>query len=784
MARVPHASHWGAFHAEVEDGRLVGVAPPAHDPDPSGIIHGVPEMVYDPSRVARPAVRRGWLDKGPGGDRELRGADTFVEVSWEEALDLVATDLTRVRDAYGNEAIFGGSYGWASAGRFHHAKTQLQRFLGCLGGYTGQVHNYSYAAALTLLPHIIGTVDAVAGPLSSWDGIAGSTDLLVCFGGLPLKNSQVEAGGVGAHTTSAWLRACKAAGVEVVSVSPLRDDAAAFLEAARVAPRPGTDTALMLGIAHTLVTERLHDERFLARYCVGFQTFERYLLGLSDGVAKDASWAGRIADVPAGDIRGLARRMASGRTMICGSWSLQRADHGEQPFWMIVTLAAMLGQIGLPGGGFGFGYGDLSGLGAPRRQVASPSLSAGPNPIDSFIPVARIADMLLHPGERYEFDGRTRTYPDVRLVYWCGGNPFHHHQDLNRLVRAFRRPETVVVHEPWWTATARHADVVFPATTTLERRDIGASSRDRFVQAMHRAIEPVGEARNDHDIFAGLAERLGIAEVFTECRGEMAWLEHLYRDWRERGARIADGLPPFEEFWSRGFVEIAPPAEPHVLFEAFRTDPEGSPLRTPSGRIEVFSERIAGFGYDDCPGHPTWLEPVEWLGSPRARRFPLHLISNQPATRLHSQLDNAGVSRRSKVHDREPIAMHPTDAAARGVADGSVVRVFNDRGALLAGVVLTESLLPGVVQLSTGAWYDPEDPLHAGSLDKHGNPNVLTVDKGTSQLGQGPVAHSALVEVEPWTGPLPPVTAFDQPRFLDRADLPHSPPFPRDHAEA
>ncbi len=387
-----------------------------------------------------------------------------------------------------------------------------------------------------------------------------------------------------------------------------------------------------------------------------------------------------------------------------------------------------------------------------------PTLPTLKNPTDSFIPVARIADMLLSPGSEYEYDGEVRTYPDARLVYWCGGNPFHHHQDLNRLARAFQQPECVVVHEPFWTATARHADIVLPATTTLERNDICAGKRDHTWAAMHQAIEPVGNARNDHAIFCGLATRLGNLEAFTEGRDEAGWLRHMYQVAEEKAAAQGVTLPPFEAFWETGEVNIPTPTRPFVLFKDFRLDPEGAPLKTPSGKFEIYSETIAGFGYDDCPGHPVWFEPHEWLGHvQQVGETPLHLISNQPRTRLHGQNDPEGPSRASKIKGREPIWLHPEDAALRDVTDGDIVRVFNSRGAVLAGVVVTDRVVPGVVQLATGAWYDPAEP---GGLDKHGNPNVLTRDQGTSRLGQGPSSHSALVQVERYRGNLPPITAW------------------------
>src|ERR1700746_2604714 len=176
---------------------------------------------------------------------------------------------------------------------------------------------------------------------------------------------------------------------------------------------------------------------------------------------------------------------------------------------MGVCLAAMLGQIGSPGGGFAYALGSTSNTGKPPLAVALPTLPIERNSIADFIPVARIADMLRHPGEPFDYNGQLLTYPDIKLVYWAGGNPFHHHQDLNRLRRAFMRPDTVILHDSAWTASARHADVVLPATITLEREDIGAAAGDPLLVAMHRAVTPYGEARDDYDIFIGLAERLG-----------------------------------------------------------------------------------------------------------------------------------------------------------------------------------------------------------------------------------------------------------------------------------
>ena len=295
----------------------------------------------------------------------------------------------------------------------------------------------------------------------SWNELATLTDVVLAFGGLPLKNTSVSSGGTSQHVARDNLLAAHRRGAKFHLISPLRDDLPPEIDATWHPIRPGTDVALMLGIAHTLLREGLHDQPFLDRFCIGFPAFEAYLTGQGDGQAKDAAWASTVCGLPPDSVRALARQAAGQRTLVTCAQSLQRAEHGEQPIWAAVVLAAMLGQIGLPGGGFVYAMGSIANIGKPSLAVPLPTLPQGVNRVPDLIPVARIADLLLNPGQEYDFNGRRLTYPDIRLVYWAGGNPFHHHQDLNRLRSAFARPDTVIVHESAWTATARHADIVF-----------------------------------------------------------------------------------------------------------------------------------------------------------------------------------------------------------------------------------------------------------------------------------------------------------------------------------
>lgn len=525
--------HWGTWQVESSEGEIVAVKPVPWDKNPSRIGQSLPDAVTSQTRIRRPAVRAGYLQHGPAS-REGRGKEPFVEVSWEVALDLLARELRSVKARCGNEAIYGGSYGWASAGRFHHAQSQLHRFLKGFGGYTASTNTYSSAAGERILPHILGPLSPLHRQHTHFSELARECQLFVAIGGLPLRNAQVNGGGANDHMLQYWLDKMQANGTRFINISPVRNDLSAVPDAEWLAIRPGTDTALLLALSYVLIAESLYDQAFVASHTVGFAPYRAYLLGEHDGVAKTPAWAAAITGLDAQRIADLAREMARHRTMVNISWSIQRARQGEQAYWATVALTALLGQLGTPGGGLGFGYACTNLAGAVRKAFSGPRLPAGENAVDSVIPVARLSDMLLHPGETYEFDGQQRRYPDIRLVYWAGGNAFHHHQDINRLCEAWRRPETVVVHEQYWTAQAKFSDIVLPATTSLEREDIGSGGHDGFMIAMSAQIPPVGEARDDYAIFCDLAGRLGFGEAFSEGRDAGQWLRHLYEESRPR----------------------------------------------------------------------------------------------------------------------------------------------------------------------------------------------------------------------------------------------------------
>jgi len=501
--------------------------------------------------------------------------------------------------------------------------------------------------------------------------------------------------------------------------------------------------------------------------------------------------------VEASVIKMLAKEFASKRTMLMGGWGFQRAHHGEQPHWMLITLASMLGQIGLAGGGFGCAYhysdggvpapaaatgnalsnngsqGAVAGADAPAASPGLTGMSVN-SKVDGpwkqrkihVIPVSRIVECLENPGREILFDGKKLTYPDLKMAYWAGGNPFHHHQDRNRMIKAWQKFETFVVNECFWTATARMADIVLPATTEQERNDITKSHTNSYIFAMKKAVEPAGEAMDDFDIFVNILRRFSAAEVlaFTEGKSKMEWIRSFYDASYEKAKKSGVAMPAFDEFWEKGFVKFETPesAKNFIKYKTFRDNPVTNRLGTPSGKIEIFSRKIAGYGYKECKGHPTWFEPMEWLGSSVAKEFPLNLVSPHPKYRLHSQLNNTWLRDLEEVQGREPIWMHPKDAAKRGIQNGDVVRIFNKRGQVLGGAVVTEAVMEGVVRMQEGAWYDPKEPGKIGSLCVHGDVNVLIADIPTSELAQGNQA-TALVEIEKFKGELPPIGIFKAP---------------------
>ena len=462
--------------------------------------------------------------------------------------------------------------------------------------------------------------------------------------------------------------------------------------------------------------------------------------------------------------RALAELMASKRTQLCASWAIQRAHHGEMPYWAIVNFACILGNIGLPGQGVGFSWHYGGGGTAQSGGTAPTGMSQGRNPVKKICPASRISEMLLNPGKEFTYNGSTYTFPLVKLIYNAGNNVFSHQQDLNELARAMHNVDTVICHEPWWNGSARWADIVLGATTTLERNDIssaGTYSIDK-VYAMKQVVAPQHDALDDFEIFRRLAELFGVEYAFTEGKTPMDYVKDAY------AASTASKHTPFEKFWADGMARIPVPPEAHkwVRHGDFRADPEKNPLHTHSGKVEMYSTTIAKMDIPDMPPMPTWQEPGEYLGN--AKKGQVHVVSPHPYWRLHSQLNNSEkLRKRYTVQTREPLTISVQDAKANGIRDGDLVELHNARGALVVGARVSDKIMPGVVSLYEGAW--PQ--LDSKGRCNNGLVNFLTSSRGSSGLTQATTANTCIASIRKCTDADPGGTkAFDPPK-ITKSDI-------------
>ncbi|MBM4844877.1 trimethylamine-N-oxide reductase TorA [Vibrio parahaemolyticus] len=772
-------SHWGAFRAHIYAGKVQEIKPLELDKNPTEMLNGIKGIIYSPSRVRYPMVRLDWLKKHKYS-ADTRGNNRFIRVTWDEALDLFYRELERVQKEYGPWALHAGQTGWNQTGSFNNCTAHMQRAVGMHGNFITKVGDYSTGAGQTIMPYVLGSTEVYAQG-TSWSEILENSDNIILWANDPVKNLQVG-WNCETHESFKYLAELKekvAKGeINVLSVDPVKNKTQRYLENDHLYINPMTDVAFMLAVAHVLYNENLYDKKFIDTYCIGFEEFIQYVQGKTkDKVEKTPEWAAAICGVKADKIREFARMLVSGRTQILMGWCIQRQEHGEQPYWAAAVVAAMVGQIGLPGGGISYGH-HYSSIGVPSTGFAGPggfprNLDQGMKPkwdnndfngYSRTIPVARWIDCLLEPGKEINYNGGKVKLPDFKMMVISGCNPWHHHQDRNRMKKAFRKLQTVVTIEFAWTATCRFSDIVLPACTQWERNDIDVygSYSNKGLIAMHRLVDPLFQSKPDFQIMSELTQRFGRREEYTRGMSEMEWIESLYNDCKKANEGKFE-MPEFNEFWEKSVLDFGE-GKPWVRHADFRKDPELNPLGTPSGFIEITSRKIGRYGYEHCQEHPMWFEKSERShGGPGSDKYPFWLQSCHPDKRLHSQMCESEEFRATyAVQGREPVYINPIDAKAKGIKDGDLVRVFNGRGQLLAGAVLTDSYPRGVIRIEEGAWYGPLNEKE-GAICTYGDPNTLTQDIGSSELAQATSANTCIVDFEKFTGKVPPVTSFGGP---------------------
>ena len=700
-------------NAHVQDGRIVRIStdPRRWTPEMPPLTacvrgFGAIERLYHPERVTHPLRR-----VGP------RGSGQWARVGWDEALDEVARQMRRVRETYGPAAILDASRSGNTS--LLHSRVTLQRLLHLFGGCTELWSNLSAEAEVFALRHTYG---ARADYKSSGrEGVDYANSRLIVMWGWSPGDGHFGTG------TFEYLKWAKQHGTRVVCVDPRITHTSLQLADEHVLIRPSTDAAMLIAMAYVILAEDLHDRGFCDRLVLGLDeahlppgaapgsSWRSYLFGLSDGMRKTPEWAEPITGVPAVTIRRLAVEFATQKpaALHCG-YSPGRTLYGEQFHRAAYSLAAITGNVGIPGGNSG-----LSGGAKPR---ISSRFTAGPNPAGARVSSPLLADLLAR--------GQAGGYPaDIKMVYAAFGDLVNQCGNVNKTVAALDRVEFLVVHDHFITPTARYADLVLPATTFWERSDMHVpwSGAGHHAFFMRQAIAPIGECRNDMDICADLARRLGVRGYNDKAEEE--WLREFCA-----GTEIDD----FEAFRAHGLARLPAPEEA-VAFAREVRDPDRHPFSTSSGRIEIYSTSIAAnpdvYGLGAIPAIPTYIHPYD--DDPR---HPLLMVTPKSRARTHSIHDNQEVLARA---DRQDVWIHPDEAAARGIADGERVRVFNDRGATILPARVTDRIARGVVSIKEGAWFTPD----AVGQDTRGCANVLTADR--SAASGATTYNTCQVEVEP-----------------------------------
>ncbi|MFC1974644.1 molybdopterin-dependent oxidoreductase [Chloroflexota bacterium] len=673
------------------------------------------QRVYDPDRLKFPMKRVG-----------SRGEGKFERISWEEALDTVAKELIRVRDTHGPASTV-LAVGAGDINQIHNSRRHFHKVLCYLGGYTKLWGVWSYQGGIFSTTSTYGTWRTS----NSRDDLLNSR-FIILWGWNPANT-------ICGTNTSWYLAQAREVGTKVVAVDPRYTDTVAVLANQWIPIIPGTDAAMLIAMAHVIMKENLQDRAFLHKYTTGFERFKDYVLGIDDGEAKTPAWAERITGVPVPTIENLAREYATARpAALMAGIAPGRTAYGEQYHRAASTLAAMTGNVGIHGGDaagrawesgswypFKMRYGSVTRAKDCTNPVEGNTVTDGRSP--SYVPsptsvhYVNSADFILK--------GKAGGYPaDPKLFVIVNHNYVNQNPNINKIIQALKKLEFIVVVEQVMTATAKFADIILPTASFLERNDIDFGVGTPFYGFVNKAIEPIGECKTMIEITRELAIHAGITNFEYETEDEV--LKDYVSDTE---------IPDYKEFRKKSIYRI-PLSEPYVAFKKQFDDPANTPFGTPSGKIEIYSQTLAHFNNPKCPPVAQYIETWESRNDPLAKKYPLQLISTHFKRRTHGQFDRV-----PWLRELEPQTMliNTVDAEARDISNGDKVRVFNDRGEIIISAKVTERIIPGVVDVPQGAWYEPDEK----GVDRGGNPNVLLRDE-ISPGGTFPY-NTCLVQVRP-----------------------------------
>lgn len=782
---------------------------------------GYKKRVYSRNRVLHPLKRVDWDPKGERNPGK-RGESKYVQISWDEALDIITGELKRVQKTYGPSAVLLQGDGHGETGVVHPSHACPALLLKHMGGYTLQTRNPdSWEGYYWGAKHVWGMEPVGIEPqINMVPDVAQNCELILYWGCDPETTSWAFHGQSQSRLCY-WLQEL---GIKGIFICPDLNYGAAVHADKWIPILPNTDAAMRLAIAYVWITEGIYDKEYVATHTFGFDKFADYVLGKEDGIPKTPKWAAELCGIPSRTIKALAREWASKRTSIShylGGGTI-RGPYSTEPARLAVLLLAMQGlgkpgvhqfcynmifladpfksqasfspQVAYRGTEVPFQASEIHGISRDEfiKQWDPPGWSPPPLHKPEFARVSPpeerpsqiiakdwVPEAILNPpvswygttfwSEPLEDQFVKYTYPapscsEVHLIWTDTPCWITCWNDSNHFVRAVRSPkiEFILAQQPWLENDCQFADIILPVSTKFEKEDIQVDNMsEQFDVIFHegKCIEPVGESKSDYEIVCLIAERLGLLDKVTEGKTQEEWLKFgfdysgakdfiSYNKWKETGYYISPVLPE-----SRGDVKR------RAIMQDFYEDPEGHPLKTPSGKIEFYSQNLAKHfpGDKERPPVPHWIPYGETHQEsrlhPRAKKYPLLTVSNHGRWRVHANLDDISWIREIETckvkgpdgYLYEPMWMNPQDAAAREIKKGDVVRIFNERGSVLCGAYVTQRMMPGAISIDHGARYDPIVP---GEVDRGGAINTLTPRHTISKNATGMVCAGFLVEVE------------------------------------
>ncbi|HZK85306.1 MAG TPA: DMSO/selenate family reductase complex A subunit [Desulfosporosinus sp.] len=686
------------------------------------------QRLYSPDRLKYPVKRVG-----------ERGEGKFEQITWDEALDTVASELKRVIGTYGNEALY-FNYASGSGGVVNQSYVggPAARLFNMLGGFLSFYGNYSQAQYMSAIPYMFG---------SSYGGSSPTTflkaKLIVMFGDNPANTR------VGGLNSSYYLKLAKKNGTRIIVIDPLHTDTASTFADQWIPIRPTTDSALAASLAYVIITEGLHDQEFLNNYCVGFDeehmpdgvpagsSYKSYILGESDGVAKTPEWASKRCGIPTETIIMLAREIGGAKPcFILQGRGMQRHAYGESMALSVALLGPLTGNVGIAGSNPG-----MYETGPAIKMGSFPTLA---NPIKTKISFYLFTDAIERGKEFTKansgLQGADKLSSDIKFIFnYAGNSLINQHGDTSRTAKLLKdtsKCEFILGMDTFMTSSMQYCDIVLPGTTQFESEDICSRSLSVGMAVFgHKLVEPLYDCRTPYDIFTDLADRFGLKDKFTEGKTE--------EDFLKAAVTVAQAahkdFPSYEEFKTKGIYKTKPIEV--VAYKAFREDPVANPLKTPSGKIEIFSKLLFDMNNPkEIPAVPKYIPAWEGPEDPLKDTYPLQCIGHHSKRRVHSTFDNIPWLEEAEA---QRVWVNTKDAENRGIMNGDMVKIFNERGTVMIPARVTPRITPGVCSIPQGAWYTPDK----NGVDIRGCTNTLTTWKHTP-LAWGNPQHTNLVQIE------------------------------------